>query len=133
MTINEMVKAAHEQAVRSGWWGDGEVNPLQIHALIHTEVSEATEEARKGTPPVYVINHDGRPAEIEKISSESFTMRDGESCTPIKLEGQLIELADVLIRVADYCGKMGWDLEAAVKAKMEYNATRPHRHGNKKY
>lgn len=41
------------------------------------------------------------------------------------------ELADVLIRIFDLCGARNWDLEKAVLRKMEFNKTRPHRHGGK--
>lgn len=45
--------------------------------------------------------------------------------------GVLIELADVIIRIADWCGQEGWELEEAVKLKMEWNKTRAYRHGGK--
>jgi len=41
------------------------------------------------------------------------------------------ELADVVIRIADFCGSMGIDLEKQVVAKMAYNETRSYRHGGK--
>lgn len=43
------------------------------------------------------------------------------------------ELADICIRTFDLCGLMGIDLESAILKKMEYNKSRPHRHGNKRY
>lgn len=46
-----------------------------------------------------------------------------------KPEGELIEIADAIIRLADYCGRNGWDLEEAVNLKMQYNKTRPYKHG----
>lgn len=39
------------------------------------------------------------------------------------------ELADVCIRVFDYCGKHGIDLGKFILHKMEINETRPLRHG----
>jgi NTP pyrophosphatase (non-canonical NTP hydrolase) len=42
-----------------------------------------------------------------------------------------IEIADLVIRVADFCRANGIDLAAAVRYKMAYNETRPHRHGGK--
>jgi NTP pyrophosphatase (non-canonical NTP hydrolase) len=39
------------------------------------------------------------------------------------------ELADCLIRIFDYCGGKEIDLEAALVKKMEYNKTRPYKHG----
>lgn len=41
------------------------------------------------------------------------------------------ELADVFIRIFDLCGSRGWDLEGAVRRKMDFNKTRPYRHGGK--
>jgi NTP pyrophosphatase (non-canonical NTP hydrolase) len=48
-----------------------------------------------------------------------------------KPEGVPIELADCIIRILDYCGHAGIDIEQAIKIKHEYNKTRPHRHGGK--
>lgn len=42
------------------------------------------------------------------------------------------ELADIVIRTMDLAGVMGISLGVAIKAKSDYNRTRPHRHGDKK-
>lgn len=49
-----------------------------------------------------------------------------------KSKGLESELADIVIRVADLCGKLGIDLDRAVREKMDYNETRPYRHGGKR-
>jgi len=41
------------------------------------------------------------------------------------------ELADCCIRIFDYCGAKGIDLEKTLLKKIEYNKTRPYRHGKK--
>jgi len=41
------------------------------------------------------------------------------------------ELADCCIRIFDYCGARKIDLEKALLRKIDYNKTRPHRHGKK--
>jgi hypothetical protein len=41
-------------------------------------------------------------------------------------------LADALEKSGYLCRSNGWDLEKAVIEKMEYNASRPHRHGGKR-
>lgn len=41
------------------------------------------------------------------------------------------ELADCCIRIFDYCGARGIDLEGALLKKIEFNKTRPYRHGKK--
>ena len=42
------------------------------------------------------------------------------------------ELADVIIRVLDYCAYAGIDIENVLEVKHEYNKSRPYRHGGKK-
>jgi hypothetical protein len=37
----------------------------------------------------------------------------------------------VLIRIANTCGRYDIPLTQAIKAKLAFNKTRPHRHGNK--
>lgn len=51
-TINEWVKHCHSIAKDHGWH-DTERSPLEIIALMHSELSEAVEEVRRNTPPVY--------------------------------------------------------------------------------
>jgi NTP pyrophosphatase (non-canonical NTP hydrolase) len=41
------------------------------------------------------------------------------------------ELADCCIRIFDYCGAYDIDLGETLVKKMEFNKTRPHRHGKK--
>lgn len=122
-SIKRLQRRAHEAAVDKGWWDDclmqGKYpHPLEISNkinLIHAEVSESTEELRKGHCCYEMYTDEGRPA--------------GEDGEPEKPEGLVVELADAVIRIFDLCGKMGWDLEGAILAKMDYNKTRPHRHG----
>lgn len=106
---------AHELAVSKGWWTDVKTNepvdPVakipEAIALIHSELSEALEEYRRGTLAPYTAAG-GKP------------------------EGFEIELADAVIRIMDLCGALGINLESAIETKHEYNKTRPYRHGNKR-
>lgn len=107
----------HETAVDKGWWDDvpspqhltsremAEMVGCKV-ALMHSELSEALEEARKGE---YTLYYDGD-----------------------KPEGFAVELADAVIRIMDLCRFMGLDLLGAIRLKSAYNETRSHRHGNKK-
>ena len=128
MEIKELVNQAHSAAKEKGWW-EKPKSPLECHMLMVSELAEATEEARKGTSPVYFETEHG-PVTMEDLAGE-MNCKQGEK--QLKPEGELIELADTMIRIADYCGFMGWDLEKAIKSKMEYNETRSHRHGGKRY
>jgi hypothetical protein len=107
MKINDFVREIHNNAKEKGWH-DEKRSALEIHALIHSEISEATEEVRSNRPSgMYTC--EGKP------------------------EGEPVELVDAVIRIMDYFGSKGWDLEGILMAKMEYNKTRSYRHGGKKY
>ncbi|MEA1904335.1 MAG: hypothetical protein U9M97_00415 [Candidatus Hadarchaeota archaeon] len=43
------------------------------------------------------------------------------------------ELADCCIRIFDFCGARGLDLEGAIVRKMERNRSRPYRHGGRSF
>lgn len=49
-----------------------------------------------------------------------------------KPEGIAVEMADCIIRILDWCGKEGIDIDRIISTKHEYNKSRPYRHGGKK-
>lgn len=108
ITIAQYIEAAHATAVSKGWH-EKPRSFGDVCALFHSEISEAFEDARKG---------------------REFTEVQWEGDKPT---GIPIELADLAIRLFDFCGAEGIDLEKAIARKMEYNLTRPHRHGGKVY
>jgi len=111
LTIKGLVARSHLLAVKKGWWPTGQDFSIpEKLALIHSEISEALEEVR---------NHN--------LEHEIRFSPNG------KPEGFAIELADAVIRIADLCGKLGIDLENAIEVKHQYNETRPHRHGGKRF
>jgi NTP pyrophosphatase (non-canonical NTP hydrolase) len=109
MNINDAVKESYENA-RDHGWHDKERSIGDLICLMHSELSEALEEHRNGHSPTEIYYNENKPA---------------------KPEGIPVELADCVIRIFDFCGLHGIDLEQVLKVKMEYNKSRPYRHGNK--
>jgi hypothetical protein len=127
-----------------GWYEGRERQPLEFHMLMVTEIAEASEEVRNKKPSTYVVwegNEVEPDGSINRLNRGNLSSPDGkemkeqaywdESLGIAKPEGEAVELADAVIRIGDYFAMRGWDLEAVVKLKMNYNATRPHRHGGK--
>ena len=120
MSLNELSKEIHQNAVDHGWW-EQDRSFGDIIALCHSELSEALEEYRNGRQNMYWWK-DG----VSYSTDFHHEFYDGE-----KPEGIAIELADCIIRILDYCGKENIDIDEAVRIKREYNKTRPYRHGGK--
>jgi NTP pyrophosphatase (non-canonical NTP hydrolase) len=80
--------------------------------MIHSEVSEATEDLR-----------------IARSDFDLTAAKLGDADD--KPSGFAIELADALIRILDLAEWLGIDIEDVVAEKMIYNARRSHRHGDK--
>ena len=114
MLINELAKAVHENAVAHGWWDDEREAP-EIIALIHSEWSEALEEARAGRPLAYIIAN----TDVYRDPEELVVPRnaEGKYITPWgkeyhgKPEGVAVELIDGCIRILDLMGKMKVDTQ----------------------
>lgn len=108
MTRDELVYGAvkllcnecYTNSASHGFW-EKERNRGEMFALMHAEISEALEYDRHGNPKSDHIEFSG----VEE------------------------ELADVLIRIFDFAGGFRLDLGAALIAKMEFNKSRPHKHG----
>lgn len=105
-SISQIQKEVHDLAIEKGWY-DQQRNPLELIALIMSELGEAVEEIRKGR--IHCHELDGKPV------------------------GEVTELADAVIRILDYCEYFGLNLETAIEEKHEYNKKRSVRHGGKKY
>ena len=128
--LNELAKEIHQNAVEHGWWDEPRTFG-EIVALCHSELSEALEEYRAGRPMVWnacaVSDENCEPGQYH------YTVHCCKNCgnRDQKPEGIAVEMADCLIRILDWAGKEGLDMDSIVREKMEYNKTRPYRHGGK--
>lgn len=108
MKLRDMIEKIHENAVEHGWW-DGPKPENEIIALIHTEWSEAVEEARRGRPLRY-------KTKLYGMNTRAVTPLDpdyGDSFG--KPEGAAVEFADGAIRIMDYLGHIGYETEAELE------------------
>jgi NTP pyrophosphatase (non-canonical NTP hydrolase) len=99
-TLNELARDCH--AANQTWWHDPKTgekldrNKGELLCLIHSEISEAMEAERKN------------------LYDDKLPHRKGVE----------VELADALIRIFDYAGAYGLDIEGAYHEKLAYNAHR---------
>lgn len=91
-------------------------NVLELMMLFVTEIAEAAEEVRTNHAPSEIYYNTDAKADSGALA---------------KPEGVPSELADTVIRMMDFAGHYGIDLETAIAEKMAYNETREYRHGGK--
>lgn len=103
--FNALRQAAYQNAVNKGWWDEPRETGTLI-ALMHSELSEALEAERHGNPP---SDHIPEFSGVEE------------------------EFADVIIRIMDLAERNNYRVAEAVLAKMEFNTTRPNKHGGKRF
>lgn len=131
MEIEYIIDRAQKNAIAKGFVRPGQRRPIAEHvALIHSEASEMFEAWRDGLP--VTRNHyehiDASGAEQIRRTPEPIAEGFGPGA-PI---GVPSELADIVIRCCQMAGELEIDLPKFIKEKMDYNATRPERHGGKR-
>lgn len=118
MNIKEISKEIYDNNVAKGFW-DEERNVGEMLMLVVSELSEALEAHRKDRFSKYNIS-----AEDENsISTEEFEENIKDSFED--------EICDAVIRLFDISKGLKIDLGWHIRAKLNYNKTRPHKHGKK--
>ena len=99
-SVNGIQALCHGLAHQSGWWKGVDETDMNVRAtklcLVHSEVSEALEGARKG------------------LMDDHLPHRKMEE----------VELADAIIRIFDYAETQGYEVGAAMVEKLIYNQER---------
>ena len=114
LTVKELVKEAHGNAEKHGFWDDME-SPSNGKIEFHLDGLHYTSDT---------LNAIGN--RLMLIVSEVAEAEEGLRHNDVDNFAE--ELADVAIRLADLCGGLGIDLETEIKKKMEVNKSRPYLH-----
>ena len=94
-----LCRVIHLNAKEKGFY-DPAPKREEVAALFHSEISEAVEEARNEAPPVYYLYCNGAKLSL----AEAVQIMDISKEKP---EGELIELADLVIRITDWAFFLG--------------------------
>ena len=116
-SLEMMCGEVYTNNVEHGWFDESRTFGEDI-ALLHSEVSEMFEAYR--TYGIYDATGPNKKVLGIELSE------------PPKPEGVGSEAADILIRLLDTCQRHGISLQYEYERKMEYNKTRPYKHGGKK-
>ena len=119
MSINDYCEKAYKTGVEHGWYENGQPNVGERLMLIVSEIAEAMEFYRDGRDITILREHELRGIPMELFHRES----------DAKPDGFWIEIADAVIRIFDFAGAYGINLEYLVNHKMGFNDTRPYKHG----
>ena len=114
MKIAELARQVHENAVAHGWWEENREFP-EINALIHSEWSEALEEARAGRPLVWYSCGEGQGHKFacdpkDDTECRMYGMERECEYRGHKPEGIAVELIDGCIRILDYLSEVNAEI-----------------------
>lgn len=117
MNIKELIKEAHENAVKHGFWEDWRF----------IKMYEEFMDTNKLNIPSNIDKNNAIGNRLMLIVSELGEAQEGLRHND--MDNFKEELADVAIRLGDLCGGLEIDLEAEIEKKMQKNKDRPYKHG----
>jgi hypothetical protein len=123
--LKEVAARIKANNTRLGWYDQDHSFPAYLMMMV-SEVSEALEAWRNWGFDDVTYDKQGHPGSDPKLYP------DERGNFLSKPEGVGSEMADLFIRLIDDCYNLyDIDLVAEVMRKMQFNETRPHRHGGK--
>jgi len=114
--FNSLSKTIHEGNAARGFW-EGERKLTEVVMLTVCELAEAIEADRSGkwATETDILQYKNRPIPERFKELIKDSVQD--------------EIADAIIRLLDFSHKFGIDLDFHIQAKLDYNASRPYKHG----
>jgi NTP pyrophosphatase (non-canonical NTP hydrolase) len=114
--FNELAKEIHEGNAARGFWEEDR-KLTEVVMLTVCELAEAIEadRANKWVTETDLIKY------LNKYEPDVFRKTIKDTVQD--------EIADAIIRILDFSHKFNIDLDFHIKAKLNYNASRPYKHG----
>ena len=130
--LNESAKAIHTHNVMQGFW-DEKRNVGELLMLVVTEISEAMEAHRDDKHSNIGNWNRSHQEQLDaySLSEDLYALEKNISFKDAIKDSFEDEIADAIIRLLDLCGGMNIDIEEHIRAKVEYNKSRPRLHGKK--
>ena len=117
----------HKTAVEHGWWDD----LARMQQQIGNAVAPLDEIAKSRHQAELAYQLSKMMLICSEVSEAVEGLRDHNKADDKLPQYKMVEveMADVLIRVFDLCKKFDWNVIDAMLDKMEYNKSRPYKHG----
>lgn len=121
--LNELAKEIHEANCEKGFY-DQDPGLAKQMLLIVTEIAEAAEADRE--------DHHADREEYDRLMGSMDPNYVIVNHFPLLIKNSFEdEIADAMIRLLDLAGSRGIDIDYHVQRKLEYNKTRPYKHGKR--
>lgn len=117
MKWNKLRNDVHQVAVEHGWW-EKPLTFSEIIVMCHSELSEAMEEYRAGRPMVYCNFSDACDIvkrEVAHTEEKCAGLECLRNFPQRKPEGVAVELGDCILRILDYMGRVGGDVDGIMR------------------
>jgi NTP pyrophosphatase (non-canonical NTP hydrolase) len=123
LNLNQLASQIHEDNVAKGFYE----GPAKLAELVNQHGTDEDRDALKklfGAQRIALMHSELS----EGLEGHRKDLQDDHLSHRTSFE---VELADTLIRILDACGHYNIDIQGAVEEKLNYNRSRPYKHGKK--